>query len=84
MQWFGKAIGAALGMVFLGPPGAVLGAVLGHQFDQGMGSGLAGSSQKAQAMFFARTFEVMGHVAKVDGRISEEEIQVARRIMHAM
>jgi DnaJ like chaperone protein len=26
----------------------------------------------------------MGHVAKIDGRVSEEEIQIARRIMHAM
>jgi DnaJ like chaperone protein len=26
----------------------------------------------------------MGHLAKVDGRVSEEEIQVARRIMQAM
>ncbi len=26
----------------------------------------------------------MGHLAKVDGRVSEEEIRVARRIMHAM
>ena len=26
----------------------------------------------------------MGHIAKVDGRVSEEEIRIARRIMHAM
>jgi DnaJ like chaperone protein len=84
MQWFGKAIGAALGMAFLGPWGAAIGAVLGHQFDQGLGSPLAGASQAAQRAFFATTFEVMGHVAKVDGRVSEEEIQVARRIMHGM
>ena len=70
----------ALGSV----PGAVLGALLGHQFDQGLGDSLPGSAPRAQQAFFALTFEVMGHVAKVDGRVSEEEVQIARRIMHAM
>jgi DnaJ like chaperone protein len=65
-------------------PGAALGALLGHQFDQGLGDALPGSAPRAQQDFFAVTFEVMGHVAKVDGRVSEQEIQVARRIMHAM
>jgi hypothetical protein len=31
MSWFGKAIGAAVGRVILGPWGAVIGAALGHQ-----------------------------------------------------
>ena len=84
MQWFGKAIGAALGMAFMGPWGAAVGALLGHQFDQGLGSPLAAAGQSAQRAFFATTFEVMGHLAKVDGRVSEEEIQIARRIMHGM
>jgi len=84
VQWFGKALGAALGMAFLGPWGGVLGALLGHQFDQGLGNPLAGASETAQRAFFAASFEIMGHVAKVDGRVSEEEIRVARRIMHAM
>ena len=84
MQWFGKAIGAALGMAVAGPWGSVFGALLGHQFDQGLGGSMAGIGRRGQGAFFATTFEVMGHVAKIDGRVSEEEIQVARRIMHAM
>jgi len=84
MQWFGKAIGAALGMAVAGPWGSLLGAVLGHQFDQGLTSTMAGAGKRARDLFFTTTFEVMGHVAKVDGRVSEEEIQIARRIMHAM
>jgi DnaJ like chaperone protein len=88
MKWVGKVVGGALGFMAGGPIGSLLGAVLGHQFDQGLGSatlreGLAGASD-AQAMFFATTFEVMGHVAKSDGRVSEDEIRVARRIMHSM
>lgn len=83
MQWHGKAIGAALG-AFWGPIGSLVGAVLGHQFDQGVGGKLAGGSGQTQGLFFEVTFEVMGRLAKVDGRVSEEEIRIARRIMHAM
>ena len=35
-------------------------------------------------LFFETTFEVMGQVAKVDGRVSEDEVRVARRIMQGM
>lgn len=73
-----------MGMALGSYPGAALGALLGHQFDQGLGDGSRESTPRAQQDFFAVTFEVMGHVAKVDGRVSEQEIQVARRIMHAM
>lgn len=34
-----------------------------------------------QRSFFKATFSVMGYLAKVDGRISEKEIQVAEKIM---
>jgi DnaJ like chaperone protein len=34
-----------------------------------------------QEAFFRATFEVMGHVAKADGRVSENEIRAARAIM---
>jgi DnaJ like chaperone protein len=71
-------------MAFLGPWGSVFGALLGHQFDQGLGTPLTGAGHGAQRAFFVTTFEVMGHVAKVDGRVSEEEIRIARRIMHGM
>ena len=89
MQWFGKAVGAALGFAVAGPVGSILGVLVGHQFDQGLGSQIAGApgraaSELTRRLFFEVTFEVMGHLAKVDGRVSEEEIRVARRIMHSM
>jgi DnaJ like chaperone protein len=89
MQWAGKAIGGILGFIAGGGPfGAFLGAVLGHQFDQGLVERLGASrgtgSAKARELFFAATFSVMGHIAKSDGRVSEEEIRAARRIMHGM
>lgn len=37
-----------------------------------------------QNIFFSSTFKVMGHVAKADGRVSEEEIRAARYIMQRM
>lgn len=89
MQWIGKAVGAALGFAVAGPVGSLLGALVGHQFDQGRHTQLSGSahgsaSELTRQLFFYVTFEVMGHLAKVDGRVSEEEIRVARRIMHGM
>lgn len=88
MNWLGKLVGGTLGFLAGGPVGSMVGAVLGHQFDQGLGSatlreGLVGASN-AQALFFAATFEVMGHIAKSDGRVSEDEIRTARQIMHSM
>lgn len=84
MHWWGKAIGAGLGLFIAGPIGSILGALLGHQLDQGLTAQLGGGAGQTQALFFRTTFEVMGHLAKVDGRVTEEEVRIARRIMHAM
>src|SRR5690606_4867384 len=89
MQWVGKAVGSLLGFAAAGPIGSLLGLVLGHRFDEGFS--FAGKNGKAgpvprelSGFFFQTTFELMGRVAKVDGRVSEEEIRVARRVMHTM
>ena len=79
-------------MVAGGPIGAAIGALLGHQFDRGLvfttgGQRRPGRGESAagrQRVFFETTFLVMGHVAKVDGRVSEVEIQAAREVMHRM
>jgi DnaJ like chaperone protein len=89
MQWMGKAVGGILGFAAGGPVGSVLGLFLGHKVDQGLGAGLgvgrfAAAPEATRDFFFETTFEVMGCVAKSDGRVSEEEIRIARRIMHAM
>lgn len=87
MQWIGKAVGGVLGFAVGGPIGSLVGVLVGHQFDEGMkGTGAPGTygSERIQEAFFRATFEVMGHLAKVDGRVSEEEVRVARRIMHGM
>lgn len=87
MFWIGKIIGAILGYIMAGPIGAVFGLVLGHYFDlsrTGHWRTHGHAHTHAQNTFFKATFSIMGHIAKADGRISEQEIRVAERIMRNM
>ena len=85
MQWYGKVIGGILGLATLGPIGSLLGIIVGHKLDQnGPLFGRASSPQQISRLFFEVVFEVMGQIAKVDGRVSENEIRVARGIMQGM
>ena len=87
MGWNGKIIGAAIGNWVGGPVGAALGLLVGHQFDAG-DAGAVGpgpeSAARVHALFFPAVFRVMGHVAKADGRVSEQEIAAARAVMAAL
>jgi DnaJ like chaperone protein len=73
-----------------GPLGALLGAVLGHNLDKGLDrlprdeTLEPGARERVQTAFFTATFSVMGHVAKADGRVSEDEISLARSVMDQM
>jgi DnaJ like chaperone protein len=87
MSWNGKIIGAALGLWVGGPVGAALGLLVGHQFDAGnaVAAGLGPDSvARVQELYFPAVFRVMGHVAKADGRVSEQEIAAARAVMTAL
>ena len=87
MNWWGKIIGGGLGFVIKGPIGALIGAVIGHQFDAGLGERLGrtgGDHETMQEAFFLTTFSVMGHVAKADGRVSESELEIARAVMQRL
>ncbi|BCX87895.1 DnaJ like chaperone protein [Methylomarinovum tepidoasis] len=90
MSWLGKVLGGTFGFMLGGPLGALLGAAVGHQFDRGLGEFQslprmdAGQQERIQMAFFTATFSVMGHLAKADGRVTEEEIAVARQIMDRM
>ncbi len=86
MSITGKLVGAIVGLLlFRNPWGALIGLILGHFYDQsvsgrrrpGSGAGVLEIGER----FFTATFEVMGHVAKADGRVSEEEIAAARKVM---
>jgi DnaJ like chaperone protein len=88
--WYGKILGAILGYILgRGWLGAVIGLVLGHRFDlarkrrsggAAAGLGTADPAELRRA-FFEATFQVMGHVAKSDGRVTEQEIDAARDAM---
>ena len=87
MSWLGKVFGGAFGFLLGGPLGAILGASVGHQFDVGM-EGMAdteslnpGDQHRVQMAFFTATFSIMGHLAKADGTVSKEEIDLAKRVM---
>lgn len=87
MSWLGKVVGGAFGFMMGGPLGAVLGASVGHQFDEGL-QGIEvdarlnpGDQHRVQMAFFTATFSVMGHIAKADGKVTTAEINLAKRIM---
>jgi DnaJ like chaperone protein len=90
LSWWGKLAGGAFGFMVGGPIGALLGAVLGHNLDKGI-KGLSaderfapGDQERVQTAFFTTTFSVMGAIAKADGRVSPDEIALARSVMAEM
>jgi DnaJ like chaperone protein len=79
MQWTGKLIGGALGLV-MGPWGAAVGAALGHQYDV---TAERRNARPVAEQFFLSAFRLMGHVAKASGRVTEREIAAARSVMQS-
>jgi len=94
LSWWGKAIGGGLGFLIGGPIGALIGAALGHPLDSGLKRKLLesessesfepGAQERVQAAFFTATFATMGHIAKADGKVTEDEIKVAESVMAQM
>lgn len=88
-SWWGKLIGAFFGYLMSGPPGALFGILVGNFFDLGLSHHFtrphwqyhAERRKAVQQVFFQATFAVMGYIAKVDGRVSEAEIRMARQLM---
>jgi DnaJ like chaperone protein len=82
----GLMAGLATGRVWL----ALIGLILGHQFDRGMANWTAGRSkakdrvEHVPAGFVRSLFQTMGFLAKSDGRVSAEEIRAARVLMHRL
>jgi DnaJ like chaperone protein len=87
MVWQGKAVGALVGVVAGGPVGALCGAFIGHLFDAHAQSKPQASatsytsSRDVQEPFFNASFQVMGHIAKANGRVTEDNIRAARAMM---
>lgn len=89
MSWWGKVIGGTLGFMAGGPLGALMGAAIGHNFDSGLSHNLNSgfnfnNQEQIQSAFFTATFSVMGCIAKADGQVSQQEIDMARSVMAKM
>ena len=79
-KWKGKAIGAGLGFLFGGPFGAILGAVSGDFFDKATpGTGRPVSNQDRSLNFVTHLVGILISIAKADGRLSAQEINVIER-----
>ncbi len=69
---------------------ALLGLALGHQFDRGFAKRFDSFAEQGDSLgrlnedFVRGLFQTMGHLAKVDGRVSEDEIRAARAVMHRL
>jgi len=91
MPYWGKLIGTIAGLATGKPLLALLGLILGHQFDRGFaqrfaGLGTAGGDrlEHLPESYVRVLFESMGRLAKADGRVSEDEIRAARGLMHRL
>lgn len=90
--WWGKLLGAFFGYLSAGPLGALLGILIGNFFDRGLISHFsnphflyhAEKQKVVQKTFFEATFSVMGHIAKADGHVSTQEINMATLLMDEM
>lgn len=89
MYW-GKIIGTLLGLAARNPWIAVIGFILGHQFDRGFQARFRVFEKQGNDMprvsedFVKALFQTMGHLAKLDGRVTEGEIRSARMVMHRL
>ena len=79
----GIIIGAVIGLYSGGIWGLVFGGVIGGLINRAV-SKLVSGKYSPQMIFFKATFSVMGHVAKADGRVTEDEIRFARDVMARM
>jgi len=85
---FGKIVGGLLGLLVGGVIGLVIGALVGHMFDRGLGSAMRFASpenlKRIQASFFRTTFLLSGHLAKADGKISQQEIDHTEQLFNQL
>jgi DnaJ like chaperone protein len=95
LSWAGKLIGGLLGLLLSKGNliGAVIGVFIGHQFDKALAKGSSNSgfggfsrisAAERQHIYLESVFLAMGQLAKADGRVSEEDIQIARSRMHRL
>ena len=81
-HWWGKILGAVIGLLRGGISGALIGALLGHIVDRFLAGIIGvGATQKA---FFDALFASLGHLSKADGRVTQTEIRMVESLMQQM
>lgn len=91
-SWWGKVLGALFGYLSAGPVGAFIGVLIGNFFDKGLANFFSNPhllyhverQKEVQKVFFEATFAIMGHIAKADGHVSSQEIEMAKLLMTEM
>lgn len=86
MHILGKIIASLLGAKIFGPVGFFIGLWIGHLFDKSLAQSYSShvdprAQAKTQQVFFECIFTVMGHIAKADGQVTQNEINTAEQIM---
>ncbi|AOM42281.1 co-chaperone DjlA [Xenorhabdus hominickii] len=87
MQYWGKLFGLIFGIASgAGFWGIVIGLLLGHLLDKvrARNQGATTKAPTRQALFFRSTFQVLGHLTKAKGRVTETDIQLASQLMDRM
>jgi len=96
MSWRGAFFGGVIGLLLTRTVwGAAMGALIGYLIEHSLGFGTASEAWRSphagtahaisiSEQFFRTTFELMGHVAKSDGRVTEAEIGAARGLMREL
>lgn len=89
MGIMGKVIGGTIGLAFGGPLGAVLGAAIGHNLHDKIEGNVnfdGGYQRMAPTergtVVFVGIFSLLGKLAKIDGKISEEEVKEVRNFIN--
>ncbi|NQX87203.1 MAG: co-chaperone DjlA [Halioglobus sp.] len=85
---FGKVICGLIGLAAGGIPGLVVGLLVGHAFDRGLGKtfqfGSPENVARIRDSFFETTFLLSGVIAKADGQISQAEIEHTEKMFTQM
>nr|MBA2815787.1 Organic solvent tolerance protein [Candidatus Pantoea persica] len=88
MRYWGKVIGLVLRLFSgIGFWGIVLGLLIGHLVNKVRGAkrlAWFANNQTRQTLFFQTTFQVMGHLTKSKGHVTEADIQIASLLMDSM
>lgn len=81
-HWWGKIIGAAIGLFRGGLTGVIIGALLGHMVDRFL-FGMR-EQKRVRVVFFKALFLALGQVCKADGRVTEVEIAAAENLIRRL